>query len=50
MNAEDVQRFKELFRTYCRQERNAGHCDDDDCELCSVNRAYEEIFDNVATE
>ncbi len=47
MSEEDITQFKELFSKYCRQEINAGHCTDDSCELCPINRAYEEIFDHT---
>lgn len=45
MDADDIAKFKELFSKYCRQEINAGHCADDSCEFCPINRAYAEIFD-----
>lgn len=43
MTAEEKATFKELFSKYCRQEINKGHCEEG-CDLCPVNRAYDEIF------
>lgn len=36
--------FKKLFSKYCRQEIDKGHCSDNECELCPINKAYDEIF------
>ena len=44
MNKQEMQAFRELFSKYCRQEINKGHCESDGCEFCSVNSAYDEIF------
>lgn len=40
LTPEETTQFKQLFSKFCRGEINAGKCDDDSCELCSVNRAY----------
>lgn len=44
MTEQELQQFKALFSQYCRQEMNDGKCVADGCDLCPVNRAYEEIF------
>ena len=43
-----MQAFKELFSKYCRQEINKGHCEEDCCDICPVNNAYDEIFNRFA--
>lgn len=48
MTPEDTAKFKELFRAYCRQEVNAGHCDPDNCEFCSIDAAYNKIFGDTS--
>ena len=48
MTGQEMQTFKELFSKYCRQEINKGHCEADSCDICSINNAYEEIFDRFA--
>lgn len=50
MTSEETQQFKALFRTYCLEEIDKGHCDDDSCELCPVNGAYDEIFCKFADD
>ena len=51
MNDKEMQTFRSLFSDYCFQEINKGHCDEGDCEFCSVNRAYNKIFcDSVDDE
>ena len=47
MNKQEMQAFRELFSKYCRQEINKGHCESDGCEFCSVNSAYDEIFNRI---
>ena len=42
--------FRELFSKYCRQEINKGHCESDGCEFCSVNSAYDEIFNRFSDD
>lgn len=44
LSEKQITEFKTLFSEYCRNEINAGHCDDGDCEFCVVNTAYERIF------
>jgi hypothetical protein len=44
MTAEEKATFKGLFAKYCRQEINKGHCQEDCCDICPVNNAYDEIF------
>lgn len=48
MTEQEMKTFKELFSKYCRQEINKGHCEAGSCDICSVNNAYEEIFDRFA--
>lgn len=49
LSEEEIDQFKGLFSKYCTGEINAGRCEGDNgCELCSVNHAYEEIFDSLA--
>lgn len=51
ISEQDVDLFRKLFSQYCKGEIAAERCEEDSCELCSVNRAYEEIFeDNGALE
>ena len=33
-----------------RQEINKGHCESDGCEFCSVNSAYDEIFNRFSDD
>ena len=40
----EVRQFKGLFRKYCHEEICKGHFDDESCEICPVNAAYDEIF------
>ena len=40
----DKEEFKQMFSQYCREEVSAGRCDDDDCEWCAVNMAWDKIF------
>lgn len=47
LTPEETAQFKQLFSKFCRGEINAGKCDADGCELCPVNRAYDEIFDSL---
>lgn len=48
MTKEEIQQFKALFSAYCRSEINKGRCDDNDCPLCCVDHAYDEIFGNLS--
>lgn len=50
MTRNETQQFKDLFHQYCRQEIAANHCVADGCDLCTVNQAYAEIFDNLSDE
>lgn len=50
MNEDKLQKFKSLFSDYCRCEINKGNCCDGDCEFCSVNNAYEIIFEKKNQE
>ena len=50
MNKQEMQAFRELFSKYCRQEINKGHCESDGCEFCSVNSAYDEIFNRFSDD
>lgn len=50
MTKEELQQFKGLFRKYCHEEICKGHCNDDSCELCPVNSAYDEIFHRFAND
>lgn len=50
MTEEEMDTFKALFRYYCRQEINEGHCDSDSCEFCSVDQAYNKIFSKPAND
>ena len=43
-NTMDKELFKQMFSEYCRNEVNAGHCDDGDCQWCAVNMAWDKIF------
>lgn len=44
MNKEEIQTFRRMFSTYCRQEINKGRCTEDCCDFCSVNNAYDKLF------
>lgn len=46
----ELQQFKRLFRKYCHEEICKGHCNNDSCELCPVNFAYDEIFQRFADD
>lgn len=48
MTNDELQQFKGLFRKYCHEEICKGHCNDDSCELCPVNSAYDAIFHRLA--
>lgn len=50
MNNKEMQTFRQLFREYCRQEINKGHCSADSCDFCSVDHAYDKIFNHVADD
>ena len=50
MNKQEMKAFRELFSKYCRQEINKGHCESDGCEFCSVNNAYDEIFNRFSDD
>ena len=51
MTKYEMQRFRELFNKFCRGEINNGKCEASDvCECCSVNQAYNEIFNNPENE
>ena len=50
MNKQEMLAFRELFSKYCRQEINKGHCESDGCEFCSVNSAYDEIFNRFSDD
>ena len=50
MNKQEMQAFRELFSKYYRQEINKGHCESDGCEFCSVNSAYDEIFNRFSDD
>jgi hypothetical protein len=50
MNKQEMQAFRELFSKYCRQEINKGHCESDGCEFCSVDSAYDEIFNRFSDD
>lgn len=42
----DQAQFKNFFRVYCQQQKNAGRCNPDrDCDFCCVAKAYEKIFE-----
>ena len=38
---ETAKNLKDAISAYCRAAVNAGICDEDTCEWCSVNQAYE---------
>lgn len=42
--------FEQLFSQYCREQVNEGQCTDGDCQWCSVNKAYEKIFEGKEKE
>lgn len=48
--ASERKAFRKLFSKYCRQEINKGHCESDGCEFCSVNSAYDEIFNRFSDD
>lgn len=50
MSKEEMQVFRKLFRQYCRQEINRGHCEPDCCDCCPVNSAYDEIFNRFTDD
>jgi len=50
LTSEEISQFKGLFRKYCSGEIAAGHCSDDGCDLCYINKAYMEIFDSLADD
>ena len=50
MEKEKKELFKKLFSDYCHEQVRKGNCDDKECEFCSVNEAYHEIFDEPETE
>lgn len=43
MTNDEMRAFKTLFGKYCRHKMNLGHCNGDNCELCSIQKAYEDI-------
>ena len=47
---EEIQQFHNLFNKFCKEEFDAGHCEEDSCEWCPVNKGYEEIFDTLCPE
>ena len=42
--------FRQLVSKYCIQEINLCHCDEDCCDLCSVNHAYDEIYHKIKSD
>lgn len=49
LSKSEIKKFKTLFSKFCRGEVNAGRCEQDTCEWCPINRAYNEIFDSLPT-
>lgn len=47
MTDTQISAFKALFSNYCHEQVNQCHCDDNDCEFCPINYAYNKIFDEV---
>ena len=43
MTNDEMRAFKTLFWKYCRHEINLGHCTEDTCEWCPIQKAYEEV-------
>ena len=50
LTPDDISQFRALFSKYCRGEINANRCEADSCEYCPVNRAYEEIDEQLHRE
>ena len=50
MTEKELRTFKKLFSKYCRQEISKGHCEEDCCDICPVNNAYDEIFNRFADD
>ncbi len=48
MTKEETKTFEDLFRKYCNQEIKKGNCGADICDICSVNSAYNKIFNQSA--
>ena len=44
LTEEETSTFKDYFSRYCRCRIAEGKCDEDGCELCPVNSAYDQIF------
>lgn len=47
LSVSEIEQFKTLFSKFCRGEINAGRCEEDTCEWCPINKAYDEIFDSL---
>ena len=45
----DMNKFAQMFNEYCQNEVANGHCKDGDCMWCSVNMAWDRIF-NIDVE
>lgn len=50
MSKEEMQMFRNLFNKYCKQEISIGHCETGSCDSCSINNAYDEIFNYFADQ
>ena len=40
----NMNNFKMMFFDYCRNEVEAGNCNEGDCQWCAVNMAWYKIF------
>lgn len=50
MTEEEKAVFRNLFSKYCREQIKQNRCEDDYCEFCPINKAYEEIFKETETD
>ena len=50
MTKTEMSNLKTLMSTFCRNEINHNRCEEDCCEFCPINSAYEKIQDSETLE